>query len=205
MSSSLPQRKRLRHEGYDYRKPGAYFVTLCIEDSLSLLGQANQDAIALSSAGNMVTDVWHALPNTFPAVNLDMHVVMPNHIHFIIWLNASIPQQNAVIREEPNDLTEVKNTNPSLPDVMQWFKSLTTAKYRHGVHALDWPVFPGKLWQRSYYEHVVRSDAALYAIRRYIQNNPQRWHLDRYHPDPVGPDEEATALWRLLQNEDIPP
>ncbi len=202
MSSSSPQRKRLRHDGYDYRKSGAYFVTICIEESLPLLGRAEQDTIALTDAGNMVTEVWQALPDTFPNAKLDTFVVMPNHLHFIIWLTELLPPQETMIRDEPHSVTSIKNMNPSLPDVMQWFKSLTTAKYRHGVHTLGWPVFPGRLWQRSYYEHIIRSDTALYTIQRYIQENPKRWHLDRYHPNPVAADEEAIALWRLLQSED---
>lgn len=202
--SSSPQRKRLRYEGYDYRKMGAYFVTLCIEDGLPLLGRTECDTITLTDAGNMVTELWHALPDTFPNVKLDEFVVMPNHLHFIVWLTESLSQQTSAMNDEPNLSMNTKKMNPSLSDVMQWFKSLTTAKYRHGVHTFGWPVFPGRLWQRGYYEHIVRSDDALHAIRRYIQGNPQRWNLDRYHPNPVATDEDAIALWRLLQSENKP-
>jgi REP element-mobilizing transposase RayT len=168
------------------------------------LGRTDQDTITLTEAGTMVAEVWQALPDTFPSVKLDTFVVMPNHLHFVIWLTGLLPQQDTEMRDAPDRATAGKKMNPSLPDVMQWFKSLTTAKYRQGVQAQGWSLFRGRLWQRSYYEHIVRSEAALSAIRCYIQENPQRWHLDRYHPNPVGADEQAIALWRLLQSEDSP-
>ena len=201
MSDTLPQRKNLRYSGYDYRKAGAYFVTICIEDGLALLGRAVGETITCSEAGTMVMEVWQSIPDAFSNVTLDQFVVMPNHLHFVIWLRGEPLAGRASTPSRQDDVVEKP---PALPDVMQWFKSLTTAKYREGVYQRNWPAYPGRLWQRSYYEHVVRSDAALFAIRQYIQANPKRWHLDRYHPNPVGQDEEAMALWQLLRSEGTP-
>jgi len=76
----------------------------------------------------------------------------------------------------------------SLPDVVHRFKSLTTARYRHGVKDEGWPPFPGRVWQRNYWEHVIRDEEALRQIREYIVNNPARWAEDRMHPDaPTNP------------------
>jgi REP-associated tyrosine transposase len=75
----------------------------------------------------------------------------------------------------------------SLPDVVQRFKSLTTTRYRHGVAQQAWSPFPGRLWQRNYYEHVIRTEESLFSIRSYIAANPERWALDRENPECVAP------------------
>ena len=79
------------------------------------------------------------------------------------------------------------------------FKSFTTAQYRRGVKNDGWTPFPGRLWQRNYYEHIVRDERALNAIRQYIADNPARWAWDTYNPTAAGPDAQAADLWRLLQ------
>ena len=86
-----------------------------------------------------------------------------------------------------------------MPDVVHRFKSFTTAQYRHGVKNRGWTPFPGRLWQRNYYEHIVRDERALNAIRQYIADNPARWAWDTYSPTATGPDPEAIRLWHLLQ------
>ena len=78
---------------------------------------------------------------------------------------------------------------------------MTTNEYIRGVKQLGWAPFPGKLWQRNYYEHVIRSEKALAAIRQYIADNPLRWALDRYNPSASGSDPQAADLWRLLQRD----
>jgi REP element-mobilizing transposase RayT len=70
----------------------------------------------------------------------------------------------------------------SLFDVVQRFKSLTTARYRHGVHQLNWPPFPSRLWQRNYFERIIRGEDELSAIREYIRNNPMKWADDEENP-----------------------
>lgn len=77
---------------------------------------------------------------------------------------------------------------PTLGDVVGAFKSLTTNRYIRGVRQRDWPRFDRRLWQRNYYEHIIRHTRALHAIRSYIVNNPLNWHLDRYNPDHAGTD-----------------
>ncbi len=94
---------------------------------------------------------------------------------------------------------EGAHTGVPLPTVVQWFKTMTTNEYIRGVKTLGWMPFPRRLWQRNYYEHIVRNDRALNAIRRYITNNPLRWDMDRYNPQAKGPDPVATDIWRMLQ------
>lgn len=146
----------------------------------------------------MVREVWTQLPAHYPGVALDEFIVMPNHIHGIIVLTGTV---GAAPRGRPNPQNTTLGqprgaapTNPivpplSLPDIVHRFKSFTTAKYRHGVTTAGWPRFTGTFWQRNYYEHIVRNDAALDKIRDYIANNPWNWPTDKENPQHTRPDE----------------
>jgi len=149
-----PCRRSIRLKGFDYSRAGWYFVTIGTQNRLRLLGQANGGQIRLSPAGEMVSGLWLELPQHYPGVAVDAFVVMPDHVHGIIVLRAAISRPL------------------SLGDVVHRFKSLTTARYRIGVHTAGWPRFPRRLWHRNYYERIIRDPAALFAIRRYIANNP---------------------------------
>ena len=93
---------------------------------------------------------------------------MPNHFHGIIFIAS------------PTALADKGgHVGPPLQRIMQWFKTMTTNEYIHGVKEHGWPAFQGNLWQRSFYEHVIRDEESLNRIREYIVNNPQRWELDR--------------------------
>jgi len=114
----------------------------------------------------MVSNVWRDIPLTFPRVTLDSWVLMPNHFHGLLMLDA-------------DDI----ETNPRLGDVMKWFKSITTNRYIHGVKDRGWPRFDGHLWQRNYYDHIVRNDVDLDRIRTYIENNPGTWEADQLYAE----------------------
>lgn len=113
-------------------------------------------------AGDAVLRVWHDLPSRFPPVELDHLVVMPNHVHGLLWILDADPS------------TSVR---PRLGDVIGAFKSLATREANAVLNR------SGSLWQRNYYERVVRNEAELTAIRRYIEENPLRWALDAENPD----------------------
>jgi len=90
-------------------------------------------------------------------------------------------------------------TGAPLPTIVQWFKTMTTNEYIRGVKELGWEPFPGKLWQRNYYEHIVRNERALNALREYIRNNPLKWALDMDNPENFPkrpPPETADDYWR---------
>ena len=122
---------------------------------------------------------------------------MPNHVHGIIVLDNGQARGPAPTNGQPRgcdngqpqkfDKGQPRGVAPtaglSLPDVVHRFKSLTTARYRHGVKQKQWPPFPGKLWQRNYYEHIVRDENELNDIRKYIMDNPKKWDLDRENPN----------------------
>ena len=127
-------------------------------------------------------------PSIFLQVGLDSFVVMPNHIHGIVLLTNRIGESNEGVTGSVDDIpvesegivdqrratTRVAPTNPSLAAVVGAFKSRTAGEYIRRRKTLGWAPFSGKLWQRNYYEHVIRDDDALNRIREYIAENPAR-------------------------------
>ncbi len=176
-------RKNLRLKQYDYSTPGAYFVTVCVQDRRSLFGDVRDSVMELNSAGSMIQEWWQKLPSKYPDIEVDTHVVMPNHFHGIVTIVGADP---CVRPDMSGNTTQGAHVGAPLHTVVQWFKSMTTNQYIRGVKQGEWPVFHGKLWQRNYYEHVIRNDNELLKIREYIANNPLQWALDRENPAATG-------------------
>lgn len=159
---------RLRLRDHDYSDAGTYYVTICTMGRACLFGDVRDGEVVLNDAGVVIDSWWRTIPNRFDGIWLDALVVMPNHLHGIIALGA--------------DPTAIDNAN-TLGDIIGWFKNRTVTDYGLGVRTLGWPRYNGKLWQTSYYEHIIRSDAALERIRRYIDNNPANWAEDEENPE----------------------
>jgi putative transposase len=158
-------RRSIRLKGFDYSRLAVYFVTICVQNRECLFGNISQNQMLLNDAGKMVSDDWLSLPARFPSVILDEFIVMPNHFHGIIYIS-------------PNSLDR-----PTLGRIIGAFKSITNNNYMTGVNIQNWQPFNKRLWQRNYYEHIVRDDSALEKIQGYIQNNPATWQIDSLHPD----------------------
>ena len=133
----------------------------------------------------MIQKTWARLSNRFPHVQLDEFIVMPNHLHGIISIVGANP------RVRPNSGDDCANdpnhgrTHGSAPTVgrmIQWYKTMTTNYYIHGVRNGIWKPFDGKLWQRNYYEHVIRTENDLNQIRQYIRDNAAKWEMDPENP-----------------------
>lgn len=168
MTTIQPQRQPLRLRDYDYSASGAYFVTISAQGRLALFGEVVNGEMCLNDAGRMVQAVWQSLPDRFPGWFIDVCVVMPDHFHGIL------------IREETlHGIGQARDENQkaqkSLADVVGAFKSLTTLEYTRGVKQFHWPFFRQRLWQRNYYEHIIRNAQDLAETRDYIANNPQKW------------------------------
>ena len=144
----------MRLEKYDYTTPGAYFVTTCSHNRIPLFGDIKNNTMTLSVYGDAVSVTWQTLPHNFN-VRLDTFMIMPNHIHGILWLNPA-------------------GDNPvqsSLISVIKSFKALSAKR----IYQLG---YSQTLWQRSYYETVIRNEDQLNAARQYIENNPSNWTKD---------------------------
>ncbi len=137
---SYPQRKPLRLSGFDYRAKGAYFVTICTKDRVAWFCR---EAIV-----KIFMEEWTSLPDRIPGAKLDAFVVMPNHIHFLLWMGGD------------------KSTNPpiSLGEAMRQLKAVVARRVRLAG-------FPGFAWQRNYYEHIVRGNWDVRRVRDYIRKN----------------------------------
>ncbi len=160
-------RRLVRLAGYDYSQTGAYFVTVCTQDQACLFGVVTEDgALCWNDAGQMVIAQWEALADRFPGVEIDALVVMPNHVHGIVWIcdGKPTPRANAnrattrvaptgvqhggavgagLVPARPN-----QDGRPALGDVVGAFKSVTTVAYTRGVKASGWPGFRGRLWRQ---------------------------------------------------------
>lgn len=182
-------RRSIRLRGYDYSQAGAYFITLCTQDRACLFGDVADGVMRLNDAGQMVCAEWEALPQRFPTIVLDAFVVMPNHAHgIIITDHAGVGDVGAglVPAQDMPDLTGATGATtrvaPTVGDIVGAFKSVTTVLYTRGVKQSGWPAFRGRLWQRNYYEHIIRNEKSLNRIRKYILDNPARWDMDRDNP-----------------------
>jgi len=134
----------------------------------------------VNRAGEAITRWWLELKRKFTTIETDEFIVMSNHCHGIIVIVDPTVGADLCVGP-PNDRTDAHAGAP-LPTIVQWFKTMTTNEYIRGVKTLGWPSFRGQLWQRSYYEHVIRNADSLNRIRQYIIDNPVRWEFDRENP-----------------------
>jgi len=168
----------MRLRGYDYAQAGAYFVTIVTRDRVCLFGEMVNGEMRLNDGGRMIEQWWFELNRKFSTVETDEFVVMPNHFHGIVVI-AGVTV-GADPRVGPN--SEGAHAGAPLPTIIQWFKTMTTNEYMRGVKTRSWTPFAGRLWQRNYYEHIVRCENELTRIREYIANNPLQWEMDRENP-----------------------
>jgi putative transposase len=163
-------RRSFRLSGYDYAQAGVYFVTICTQDRACLFGDIAADHMHLNDIGQMVAETWAAIPARFPDIEIDEFVVMPNHIHGIVVL-----QEVAAATGSGAQSKIDARSSPTLGEIVAAFKSGVTVEYIRGVKSRGWPRFRERLWQRNYYEHVLRNEASLSRVRRYMDENPARW------------------------------
>jgi REP element-mobilizing transposase RayT len=177
-ASPLHHRRSIRLKGYDYTRAGAYFVTICTKDRACLFGDVADGVMRLNQMGHIVRQCWLAIPDHVPPVLLDEFVVMPNHVHGIIVLVSPLQ----------NDDTPTRPRGPqrqSVGSIVGSFKSAATKRINEQRGTPGAPV-----WQRDYFEHIIRNDESLNRIREYILNNPLQWALDRENPLARGAEPE---------------
>jgi putative transposase len=179
------RRRSVRLRGHDYASQGAYFVTICAADLRCVFGEVVADAMRSNAVGDIVATCWNEIPAHFPSVRLDAFVLMPNHMHGILMIvNEDATDCRGTTCRAPTigppDSTPQHFGVPtarSLPTVVRSFKAAVTKRVHELAGEPDL-----EIWQRNYFEHVIRNDDALNEIRRYIQENPLRWALDRENP-----------------------
>lgn len=165
---------------YDYTQAGAYFVTICTHNKKCIFGNMVNGEMRLSNYGKIVKDEWLKTGVIRSNVELDVFVIMPNHIHGIIMLTND---GRGTLQRAPTTEQFGKPVSNSIPTIIRLFKSTTTKQINKIRNTPQIPI-----WQRNYYEHIVRNEDKLNLIREYITNNPLQWQFDRENPEriPVG-------------------
>ncbi len=161
-------RRSIRLKGFDYTQPGAYFITLVTQDRACLFGDIQDGCMLPSPEGIIVDETWHELEDRYPYLECDAWIVMPNHVHGIL-----------IYQEAPPYYSREAAGGPIKPlgQIVGAFKTMSTKRInlRRGT--------PGAVvWQRNYYEHIIRNDVEWSRIRQYIAMNPHRWAADNENP-----------------------
>lgn len=179
-------RRSIRLSDYDYTQDGVYAVTICTHERACLFGEVIGEAMVLNTLGQIAEACWTAIPTHFPQIELDAFVIMPNHMHGMVVIN-----QKPVISLKPNigenDGVGARHASPlqkargtakgSLGAIVGSYKSAVSKRIN------DARATPGApLWQRNYYEQVVRNDTMFHALCEYIWANPANWTLDQENP-----------------------
>ncbi len=156
----MKHRKSPRLQGYDYSQSGAYFVTICTHQRQYIFGTIQDGNMILNDYGNIATERWYAIPDHYPDLELDAFIVMPNHVHGIICLDA-----------------EGTNFKTVLGRVINAYKGAVTA----GIRKLE--LSQVIVWQGRYHDHIIRNEDSLNQIRQYVISNPQLWYEDTFYSE----------------------
>ena len=169
---NLHHRRSIRLKGYDYSQEGLYFVTICCQNKECLFGKIVDNEMILNNARKIANDCWQQISKHFPNVILHEYVIMPNHFHGIIQI---VGAGSARHDDKMNDNMDLGLANPAptmpLGNIIGYFKYQTTKQ-------ID---LPTKLWQRNYYEHIIRNEKSYQHIAEYIINNPKIWGKDKLY------------------------
>jgi putative transposase len=168
-------RRSIRLKGYDYTRSGGYFITICTHQKSCLFAAIANKQLVLNRFGHLASECWQAIPQHFPGVELDEFIVMPNHIHGILIMTNN---RQAMALPNPYQGKFGKPIPGSISIIIGSFKSAVSKQInilRNSKGVL--------VWQRNYYEHIIRDDESLNRIRNYIINNPLAWKNDKLYSD----------------------
>ena len=182
-------RKSIRLAGYDYAQAGAYFVTSITWRRGNLFGEVVNGEMVLNDFGKIADDCWRAIPEHFPTVELGAHVVMPNHVHGIIMIvdnQLDAAGRGAIYRAPTTDHAHIAEHTPtveqfgkptvgSIPTIVRTYKAAVTRLIGRQFNATG-------IWQRNYYEHILRNKREMAQIWDYIEANPANWLTDDENP-----------------------
>lgn len=167
----MPDRKLNRLKGYDYSQNGYYFVTICTKNRQEFFGEIKNGELTLNEYGKITKKCWREIPDHFPNVILDEFIIMPNHIHGIV-----IIKNNDEGNKNFCSLPWQTKLSKSLSSIIRGFKIGVTKYFREKNN-------DEFVWQKSFYDHIIRNEKSLFNIRKYVQNNPFKWtsEQDRNH------------------------
>ena len=181
----IHNRKSIRLKEYDYSNPNWYYLTICTYDKRNILGKIINGKMNLNNCGKIVEEEWLKTKEIRQNIDLDYYIIMPNHLHGIIiierrgelhssQMNSQEKNNDGRIQYAPTN-NKLKSPSQTVGAIVRGFKSSVTKRIREFNQKED-----EKVWQRNYYEHIIRNEKDFYRIRNYIQNNPLKWELDEY-------------------------
>jgi putative transposase len=189
MDVERKSRRSIRLKDFDYSQPGGYFLTIVTFQREHLFGEIVDGEMKLNDAGRIACDLWQKLPERFPTIVLDEMVVMPNHFHGTLFITDCAPVPVTAIHELPlqgpglppsrrpayetPEEYRIRRRRMLLPKVVGYFKMNSAKAINLLLNSTGVPV-----WQRNYYEPIIRTDDELDRIRKYICLNPQQWKHD---------------------------
>jgi REP element-mobilizing transposase RayT len=158
-------RRSIRLQGFDYSSAGAYFVTICTHERAHVFGEIQNNEMILNENGNICMNVWDEIREYSDNVETDEFIVMPNHVHGIIWITGAINPKGAINRAP---------TIMGLGEIVRSYKARVTRQIRSAGSTYG-------VWQRNYHERIIRNEHELDAVQQYIRNNPSKWEFDGDH------------------------
>ena len=172
---NIHQRRSIRLKGYDYSQAGLYFITICCENRSCLFGIVVDGEMIMNDAGKMADKCWMEIPNHFPNVVLHEYVIMPNHVHGIIELvgdtNVGVENFQPLQRKQNKFQKMIPH---SIGSIVKGYKIGVTKWMRQNTNIHN-------VWQRNYYEHIIRNEQSYQTISEYIINNPAKWADDKFY------------------------
>jgi putative transposase len=166
----IHHRRSIRLRDYDYSRAGAFFVTICTWQRECLFGEISDGEMRLNNLGSIAFAAWTDLSNHYRHIELDAFVVMPNHVHGLIVIT-DVQAKGASLKPAPTVKIH------GLPEIVRGFKTFSSRRINESRHNPGCPV-----WQRDYYDRVIRNGNELTRASAYIVNNPLKWERDKENP-----------------------
>jgi len=174
-------RHSIRLKGFDYSSPGVYEITICVNNRMCIFGEIERDKMVLGRLGLLVQEQWRRIPDHWIFTRILEYCVMPNHLHGIIVIKDNKEGITGTLKCSPTGENQVeefgKSTRCSIPMIIKAFKAGVTRQV--GVSPMR--EIYDKIWQRGYYEHIIRDKRELQAKIKYIKDNPRNWDKDPYY------------------------
>jgi putative transposase len=163
--SRSTERKRNRKKGFNYSNDGAYFITSCVQNQIHYFGEIKNKKMILNKYGKIVLDKWRWLLKQYAYVSLGEFIVMPNHVHGIIYINSFVGTSCNLSLQKTKSLSELIGA----------FKTVSSK----GINKNN--TFSDFRWQRSFHDRIIRNEKELKNISEYIYLNPKNWKKDKFN------------------------
>jgi REP element-mobilizing transposase RayT len=177
--NTFPQRRSIRLQEYDYSQKGLYFVTICCQDKICRFGDIAEYEMILNNVGQVAKQCWLDIPKHFPHIVLHEFIIMPNHIHGILEIAESVEAKNL----SPEGSISFRSPSKTIGSVIRGFKIGVSKWFRENQRTNNYSSLhkTKSIWQRNYYEHIIRDSYSHKNIADYIINNPYNWQQDDYY------------------------